>query len=54
VKAAPVGAGQITGQHFSCLKALAGVQNARSGILVKEGRFDADDAQQCIARGSSR
>jgi hypothetical protein len=44
VKAALIRAGQITGQHLPCLKALPGVQDAGSGILVREGRFDADDA----------
>jgi hypothetical protein len=43
VKAALIGGGQITGQHLSCLKALPGVQDAGSGILVREGRFEAND-----------
>jgi hypothetical protein len=44
VKVVLIGPGQITGQHFSCLKALPGVQDAGSGTLVKESRLDGDDA----------
>jgi hypothetical protein len=40
VKAALLRAGQITGRHLSCLKALPGVQNAGSGILLRESRSD--------------
>jgi hypothetical protein len=44
VKPALIGVGQITAQHVSRLKALSGVQDATSGLLVREGRFDAGDA----------
>jgi hypothetical protein len=53
VKTALIGAGQITGRHFSCLKALSGVQDAGSGILVREAKFEANDASQRITSGSS-
>jgi hypothetical protein len=43
VKAVLIGAGQITGHHLSCLESWPGFQDAASGILVREGRFDADD-----------
>jgi hypothetical protein len=38
VNAALIGAGQIAGQHLSCLKALPGIQDAGSGILLLVGR----------------
>jgi hypothetical protein len=46
VKAALIGAGQITRQHLFCLTAFPGVQDAGLGMLVKEGRFEANDAPQ--------
>lgn len=36
--------GQISGERLSSVSAWSGVQDAASGILVRKGRFDADDA----------